>query len=131
MRGFPDAGSAALELAVGVFAWAAGLLLVASAYQLLGSRDDVAHAAGAAARAAAMAPTVREAAEAARVTAERRLAIGPCERGSVTVRVDGRDFRAGGTIQVDVSCRTDPLLGGTRTVTATADEVLDRYRGGL
>jgi hypothetical protein len=124
-------GSAAIELAIGIFGWMAALLLVAAVYQLQAGSADVAHAAAEAARAASMTSGPADAERVATSTAEARLVQGPCEPNSVVVDVDTARFRAGGSVVVAVTCHIDALLGSSRTVTATGDEAIDRYRGGL
>jgi hypothetical protein len=126
-----ERGSAALELAIGVIGWALALAVLATAYQVQAGGDDVSDAAAQAARAAALTATAHDAAAVARATAQDRLATGTCEHGSVRVSADVAAFRAGGTVAVTVSCRTDPPLGPTRTLSSTGEEPIDRYRGGL
>ena len=126
-----ERGSVALELPVGFLIWALALLVLASAYQLQSGSDDVADAAEQAARAASLTASPTDATSIARTTARARLGTGACQPGTVTVTVDVSDYRAGGTVAVTVSCRTHPLIGGSRTVRSTSDDVIDRYRGGL
>jgi len=126
-----DGGSASVELAAGIGAWVLGLLVLATAYQVQASNDDVAHAAAEAARAASLTAEPADAADVAGRTAAQRLVTGPCEPGTVTVDSDLADFRAGGVVRVTVACRTRPPIGAPRTLTYTAEEVIDRYRGGL
>ena len=126
-----ERGAAALDLAVWVIGWATAVALVAAAFQYQSSRDAVADAAAQAARAASLTATAPDAIQVARTTATTRLATGTCEAGSVAVRVQAGSFQAGASITVTVSCRTNPPIGFTRTLTATSDDIIDRYRGGL
>jgi hypothetical protein len=48
----------------------------------------------------------------------------------VGVDVDVSDFHAAGTVTVTVTCRTRPRIGPARTLSSSADEVIDTYRGG-
>jgi hypothetical protein len=125
-----DGGSFAVELAAAFGAWVLGIAVLAVAYQVQASSNSVAHAAREAARAASLTADPSTAARTARDTATGRLAAGACQPDSVAVDVDTTRFRAGGTVTVIVRCRTDPPIGPSRTLTATADEVIDRYRGG-
>jgi len=125
-----DDGSFAVELAAAFGAWVLGIVVLAVAYQVQASSNGVAHAAREAARAASLTSDPSTAARTARETATDRLAAGTCQPHSVAVEVDTTEFHAGGTVTVIVRCRTDPPIGPSRTLTATADEVIDRYRGG-
>jgi hypothetical protein len=126
-----DEGSVSVELGAGIGAWVLGVLVLATAYQVQASNDDVAHAAAEAARAASLTAAPADAADVAARTAAQRLITGPCQPGTVTVEADVADFRAGGVVRVTVVCRTRPPIGAARTLTYTAEEVIDRYRGGL
>ena len=126
-----ERGSSALELCLAFGGWALGLAILAFAYQIQTGTDDVADAAAQAARAAAMTATSRDAQQVARSTALSRLRVGTCEPATVVVHTDVSGFQAGGTVEVAVSCRTDPPLGPNRTLTYTSEEAIDRYRGGL
>jgi hypothetical protein len=126
-----DRGSSALELCIGCGGWVLGLAVLAFAYQVQSGADDVADAAAQASRAASLTSAPGDAQQIARTTAVHRLLVGTCEPATVAVDTDVSTFRAGGSIQVTVSCRTDPPLGPARTLTATSEDVVDRYRGGL
>jgi Flp pilus assembly protein TadG len=126
-----DEGSYAVELAAAFAAWVLGVGVLAVAYQIQASGNAVAHAAREAARAASLAADPGAAVRLAGETAGNRLAQSPCEPSSVGVDVDITDFRAGGTVTVSVACRTDPPIGPVRTLRSSADEIVDRYRGGV
>jgi Flp pilus assembly protein TadG len=124
-------GSASVEFAAAFGVWILGVAVLAAAYHLQATSNVVAHAAREAARAASLAADPGAAARVARQTASARLAQSPCEPGSVGVEVDTSDFRAGGIVVVSVHCRTDPPIGPVRILRSSADEVVDRYRGGV
>jgi hypothetical protein len=126
-----EKGSAAIELAIGVIGWAIGIALLATAYQIQAGNDDVADAAAQAARAAALTASPADASRVARTTAQDRLVTGTCEASTLAVTTDVARFRAGGSVVVTVSCRTAPPLGRARTLSRSAEEPIDRYRGGL
>lgn len=94
--------------------------------------DDVAHQA---ARAASLERTPRSAAHSARSTADVALAAAGVTCETMTVTTDTASLNPGGTVTVEVTCRTDLadalLLGvpGTKTVTASASEPIDIWRG--
>jgi Flp pilus assembly protein TadG len=129
--GHRDRGSSALELVIGVLGWTLVLAVLAAGYQFETSGDDVSDAAAQAARAATLTADPTTATQVAQDTARTRLRTGACEPGTVTIQVAVGGFRAGSTVHVSVSCRTNPPIGPTRRLTATADDVIDRYRGGL
>jgi hypothetical protein len=126
-----DDGSAALELAVAMVAAILGMIVLSVGYQVQTSTDDVAEAAGQAARAASMTASAGQAQAVAATTAQQRLATGACRPGTVDVSTDVTDFRAGGAVTVTVACTTQLLLGGPHRSRSTAREIIDRYRGGL
>lgn len=126
-----DEGSAALELAVAMVATLLGMIVLSVGYQIQTSTDDVAEAAGQAARAASMTASTGQARAAAATTARQRLAAGACRPGTVDVSTDVTDFRAGGAVTVTVACTTQLPLGGPHRSRSTAREIIDRYRGGL
>lgn len=121
----------AVEFGVGALIWAAGMFVLAAMYQLSTSADDVADAAAQASRAASLSAAPQDAVRAATDLAHQRLATGACDPASVTVAVDVRDFRAGGQVSVTVTCRNRPRIGRPHTFSATSDEVIDTFRGGL
>jgi Flp pilus assembly protein TadG len=110
------------------------LLFVALAGRLALVRGDIEGAARDAARAASLARSPSAAAEAARDAAAANLSRSGTPCGQLDVQPDTSDFRAGGTVSVDVTCHV-PLgdlillrVPATRSVQATAVEVLDVYR---
>lgn len=112
------------------------LLFVAYAGRVAGARNDAVGAARDAARSASLARSPTAAREAARAAAEATLADQRviCD-GGPGVRTDVVHFRPGGSVTVEVRCSLRladlSLLGlsGARDVTATATEVIDRFRG--
>lgn len=111
------------------------LLFAVFAGRVAGARNDVVGAARDAARAASLSRTTAGARPAAEEAAAATLDDQEvtCE-GSPRVSVDVADFVPGGTVAVEVACAIRladlSLLGinGSRTVTARAVEVVDRYR---
>jgi Flp pilus assembly protein TadG len=94
--------------------------------------DDVAHQA---ARAASLERTPVAAADRAKAIASTALATAGVSCASTTVTADTAAFRPGGAVDVSVSCVADLgdalLLGvvGSRTLTASASEPVDTWRG--
>jgi Flp pilus assembly protein TadG len=126
-----DEGSYSVEFAIAAALVLVALLLVAVAYQTSRSSAAVTAAAREAARAASLAPTAADAEAAADQTVRARITpgAGPCADVSITTTTTS--FRTAGTVSVAVTCRTASLLGHRRILRASADEVIDRYRGGL
>lgn len=126
-----DAGSYSVEFAVAFAIVLIGILLAAVAYQTSQSTATVNAAAREGARAASLAPSAADARAAASEVVRSRIApgAGPCTTVDVATATDS--FHAAGTVRVTVTCRTGSLLGHHRVVRADADEVIDRYRGGL
>ncbi|WP_239309763.1 hypothetical protein [Frankia sp. Cj3] len=126
-----DAGSFSLEFAAGWAIFLLAVVVVVVVYQAQESGTAVTTAAREAARAASLTADQDEAVAAATSLARTLLAESVCNRNSIDVTTATDGFRAGGTVTVAVSCRTDPPIGPSRTVRATAEEIIDRYRGGL
>ncbi|MEO7556911.1 MAG: TadE family protein [Acidimicrobiales bacterium] len=149
-RGRGDRGAAALELVLVTPLLVMLLLFIVFCGRTAGAKGDVIGAARDAARAASIERdpiSAQAAAETAAGEALHRLAVG-CETSSTTVEFrpppiedppetgpPGSDFRRGGTVRVTVSCdiRIKDLsllaLPGTKTLSSTAVEVIDKYRG--
>jgi hypothetical protein len=112
------------------------LVLASLAWRLTTADGDVRRAAGEAARAGSLALTSAGAVQSARQTAEATLAGRGVTCRQLAVDVDTSDFRAGGTITVSVACTVDTSditllrIGGDRTLTGRAVEVIDTRRGG-
>jgi Flp pilus assembly protein TadG len=106
------------------------LLFVALAGRIVTARGDVVGASRDAARAASVA---RSPAAAERDAREAASALLSCE--TLQVDVDTSSFRPGGRVAVSIDCgiRLEDLsllrIPGTRTVSSTSVEVVDRYRG--
>lgn len=129
-----EAGSAVVELTLMVPAILLILMLVVAAGRIVQARNDVAAAAGDAARAASVRQHLAEATRAAQATARRSLADRGVSCAHATVNVAGSDLSPGSAIAVDVSCSVNladlGLLGvpGSRTVSARGIEIVDQYR---
>lgn len=133
-----DAGAVAVELALITPALMMVVGLLVFGYRFWEARAAVQSAAGAAARAASLAPTPDAAADAAR-----RLALADlgtlgvhCATSSVTSDTSGLATPAGraGTVRVSVTCvvsMTDlvvPGAPGSLSVTRSASEPVDSFR---
>lgn len=129
-----EAGSAVVELTLMVPAIVLILMLVVAAGRIVQARNDVAAAAGDAARAASVRQHRAGATRAAEATARRSLADRGVSCAQVSVNLGGGDLSPGSAVAVDVSCSVNladlGLLGvpGSRTVSARGIEVVDQYR---
>lgn len=130
-----EVGAATTELALITPALLALLLFVALGGRLVQAGGDVEGASRDAARAASIERSPGRAESAASAAAEAAL-VGrgvTCRR--LDVRVDTSDFRAGGTVTVEVSCEVSLSslsllrLPGSKTVKATSTETIDVFRG--
>ncbi len=130
-RGAADRGSFAVELAAGFGIFVLALAVLAVAFQTRQASDAVGEAVREAARAASLATSPADATRQATDTARAALASSGCAPDSVTLHTDTSDFRAGGWVTVTAHCRVDLLLGPSRWIDSTADEIIDRFRGGL
>ncbi|EFC81317.1 TadE/TadG family type IV pilus assembly protein [Parafrankia sp. EUN1f] len=129
-RGARDAGSFAVEFAAGFGIVITAILVMAVAYQTSQSGAAVTNAAREAARTASLATSADGARRAADGLVRTRFAdTDVC--AELTVETTTAQFRAAGTVQVTVTCRTNSLLGWQRTLRATGEAVIDRYRGGV
>ena len=112
------------------------MLLVVYAGRVAQAESSVANAAHEAARAASLQANLEAAQIAAHETAAANVRIGAvsCRRLEVTVDSDRTTFVAGGQVAVSVSCTAAfgdiamLTVPGSQTFTATAVEVIDRYR---
>ena len=130
-----DVGLVSTEMAIVMVPFFAGfLMLVVFAGRVGQATNDVRSAAQEAARAASLASTPARAREAATATAEANLetaGVG-CARG-LSVSTDVGNFAPGGSVTVTLSCTASLSdvaslrLPGSRTYTATAVEVIDRF----
>jgi Flp pilus assembly protein TadG len=133
MRWQRDEGSAVLETVLVI-----PLFLMVLAAIVGGARVTLAHqrvdaAAAQAARAAASARTSTQATALAREAASSFLQDRGFDCSTMTVAADTRNFRAGGSVSVTVSCHADlgsgvPGLSGSRTISGRGSEVIDTYR---
>jgi Flp pilus assembly protein TadG len=131
-----DTGSAATEMTIIAPLLVMVMLLVAVViHRSVNTRlrlDDIAHQA---ARAASLERTATAAADRARTTATTALAASGVTCDAVTISADTSAFNPGGSVDVQVSCVVNLgdalLLGvpGSRTLTATATEPIDTWRG--
>lgn len=125
-----DTGGVAAELAVVTPALVVLLLFVVFAGRLAQARHDVVQAAAEGARVGSLVRAVAPEG-AIRATVERNLAAAGVACRDLGVAVTG-----GSTVQVDVRCDVDLTgvatlgLPAHRTVAASADEIVDVYRGG-
>lgn len=127
-------GSAVIELTIVIPAVVLVMLLVVLAGRVTLASSDVRAAASDAARAA----SIRQTGGAARIDAQRTASRALADRGVTCrrfdVRADTSRLRPAGDVRVRVSCTVRladlaPLgLPGSRTITATATEVVDRFR---
>ena len=138
MRRRREAGSAAIEAAVGLPAFMLFVALVILAGRLAIATQAVQASASEAARVASIARTQSSAQGAAATAATSSLANQNlhCVRSTVTVDTAGFDAPVGTPAQVTatVACVVNladlslPGVPGTRTVTATATSPIDTYR---
>jgi Flp pilus assembly protein TadG len=129
-----ERGSVAVEVAVIAPALLFLMLLVVYAGKVAEADGNVERAASDAARAASLRQHPSDASTDAQATAAANLAAAGVPCLTLTTTVDTDEFRPGGTVTVTVRCEASMadviLLGvpGRRTFTATAVEVIDRYR---
>jgi Flp pilus assembly protein TadG len=129
-----ERGSATTELVLVTPVLILLLLFVTLAGRLALTRGDVEGAARDAARAASVERNPTAAGAAARDAASANLERAGTSCGDLVVVPDTSDFRSGGSVSVTVTCNIrlgDLMLlriPATRSVTATAVEVLDVYR---
>lgn len=128
-----DVGSITVELVVLAPVVAAFLLITLAMGRDTLARDQVASGARAAAEAAAIAPSLKEAQSAAVAAAAPALqSTRACRAPSI--RVLNRSFEPGSEVTVVVSCRVDfsdlllPGMPGSTTVSSSATAVIDPYR---
>lgn len=127
-------GSAVVELTIVTPAIVLMMLLIVLAGRMTLAASDVHAAAADAARAA----SIRQTAGAARADAQRTANRSLADRGvscrSLAVRTDTARLRPAGDVRVRISCTVQlsdlaPLgVPGSRTVSATAIEAVDRFR---
>ena len=128
-------GSASVEMVLLTPALLVLLLLVVAGGRLAGTRGQVDAAARDAARAGTIARSPGDARRDALEAARTRLDAGSVGCRGLNVAVNTAGFRAGGHVTATVSCIVDlgdlTVLGipGTRTVTASAVEPVDTFRG--
>lgn len=109
------------------------LLFVALCGRYAVARGELDGAARDSARAASLTRTEGDARSAAQATADAGISAGlPCD--SISTEIDTAEFRAGGTVTVRLICSVKTsdlgLLGvGPRTMTASATDVVDEFRG--
>jgi hypothetical protein len=141
----PEAGSAVIEILFVTPVLIVLMLFVVFCGRLQGVNQDVRSASGSAARSASLAFNRAGAQRAARATADKTLADRKVSCSSLDVDLDiasgGDNQGAGGLsngdqVTVTVSCvvafadLSGLGVGGSQTITATATEVIDRYRSG-
>ncbi|CAN5859707.1 pilus assembly protein [soil metagenome] len=130
-----DGGGMSTELVIVTPALVVLLLFVVLAGRLGQATQDVTQAAAEAARAASLVRGA-EATAVARTTAQENLTAAGIRCRQLAVTADAADQRPGGAVRVDVRCDLEltgvATLGLTprRSVSASAVEVIDTYRGG-
>lgn len=130
-----ERGSAVVELTILTPGLLIVLMFVVAAGRMTQASNDVYGAAADAARAASMRQHAAGADADARATAARSLADRGVTCRGLHVGVDASRVGPGGTVTVSVTCTVGlhdlGLLGvpGARSVSATAHEVIDSYRG--
>lgn len=128
-------GAAAVELVLVTPVLIVLLLFVVAGGRLADARAQVDAAARDAARAGTLARSAAGAERAGKEAADSRLHDAGVECRSLLVQVDATRFAPGGTVAATVTCTVDlgdlTLLAvpGSRSVTATAAEPVDVYRG--
>jgi Flp pilus assembly protein TadG len=122
-----DRGSYALEFAVALPVLLIGILVAAVAAVDHTATAQTGRAARQAARAASLAGSPDQARTAAEATARGNLRAGLCHATSVDTAITTSGELT--LVTVDVRCQVDAIVA-TRTVEATGDAVLDRYRAG-
>lgn len=130
-----DGGGVSTELVILTPALVVLMLFVVLAGRLGQATQDVTQAAAEAARVASL---VRggETSAAAQLTAQDNLTAAGVTCRRLTVTTQTADLRPGGAVRVDVHCDVDlagvAMFGLTprRSVSASAVEVVDTYRGG-
>lgn len=134
--GGDERGSVAAELTLLVPALLMLLLFVVFCGRLADARLRVDDAAHQAARAATLARSPGQADHDARTTAQGSLARAGVSCRRLTVDTEPGRFQPGGMLSVTVTCRLDASdlallsLPATIAISARADEVIDRWRGG-
>ena len=133
--GHSETGAATTELALITPALIAFLLLVALGGRLVLAGGDVEGASRDAARAASIERDDGAAEPAAAAAAAATLAGRGVTCRRLDVSADTSDFRAGGSVTVDVSCEVSLTslsllrVPGSRTEKASATETIDVFRG--
>ncbi|HLF99347.1 MAG TPA: TadE family protein [Acidimicrobiia bacterium] len=128
-------GSAVVELTILTPAMLIVLMFVVATGRIAQASNDVYGAAADAARAASMRQHAVGAEADARATAARSLSDRGVTCHGLRVGVDASRLGPGGTVTVAVTCTVGlhdlGLLGlpGSRSVSATAHEIVDSYRG--
>ena len=130
-----DQGAASVEMVLLTPALLVLMLLVVAGGRLAGTRGQVDAAARDAARAGTIARSPGDARREALEAARTRLDAGSVGCRTLTVAVDTAGFRAGGHVATTVTCIVDLgdltllSLPGARTVSASAVEPVDTFRG--
>ncbi len=130
-----ERGGVTTELAVLTPALVVLMLFVVFAGRAGQAAQDVTQAAAEAARVASLARDT-EISSLAHATAEHNLTAAGVRCRQLDVDADSSDLRPGGAVRVDVTCELDMAgvaglgLPRRQVVSASAVEVVDRYRGG-
>lgn len=136
MRAADDRGLATIELVLMTPVLLLVLSFLVVAGRLTTVRGDIASTTRDSARAASMASTYEQALVEARSVAEASLGGRDVTCRNLTVSLgDPATFLPGGTVAVTVTCEVSladvaiPGLPGTRRISDSSVEVIDRYRG--
>lgn len=130
-----EAGTATLELFVITVPILVVVMFVVLAGRMVAAQGTLDGSARAGARAAAASRVASDAADAAREAVEADVAGSRVACGRLDVEVDTSDFRAGGSVGVELRCELAvadlaPLpVPGTRLVSARSSAVVDVFRG--
>lgn len=128
-------GTASVELALLTPALLAMLMVTTLAFRITQASAEVTDIAAEAARAASLERAPADAEAAAQATAAANLTAGEVACVDLHVTTDTGAFVPGGLVTVTVTCTADlsdlVLLSvpATRTLSSTAREVIDTYRG--
>ncbi len=135
MTSTDERGTAVLELVLLVPVFLLMVYVVVGLGRLGTARGDIDAVARDAARAGSIARSADQAAAAARAAATDALGVHDIPCAELAVDVDTAQFRPGGRVSVEVSCRVElrDLVGmwapGIKTMSAQSQAVVDTFRG--
>jgi Flp pilus assembly protein TadG len=129
-----DGGNAVIETVLVVPALVVVLCFVVFVGRLAAADNDIAAAAKSAARAASLETDSYNADRAASDAAAASLQDSHVDCAALSVRVDVSNFQPGGSVRADVTCTvslasiTELGVPGSKTLSRSAVEVVDRFR---